>query len=71
MAGLTSLEVRFEEWQWEEKLTVFTLEEVVLGISESIRQNLFRTIFFSAFIVNIVGIGIATITFVIEIMKLF
>ena len=30
-AGLTSLEVRFKEWEWEEELTVFTLEEVGLG----------------------------------------
>ena len=30
-AGLTSLEVRFDEWQWEEELTVFTLEHVGLG----------------------------------------
>ena len=31
-AGLTNREVPFEEWQWEEELTVFTLEEVGLGI---------------------------------------
>ena len=30
-AGLTSLEVRFKEWEWEEELTVFTLEHVGLG----------------------------------------
>ena len=30
-AGLTSLEVNFDEWQWEEELTVFTLEHVGFG----------------------------------------
>ena len=30
-AGLTCLEARFDEWQWEEELTVFTLEHVGLG----------------------------------------
>ena len=31
-AGLICIEVKFEEWQWEEELHVFTLEEVGLGI---------------------------------------
>ena len=39
-----------------------------LGISEVIRQKLFSTIFFSALIINIVGLGIAAIVFVIEIL---
>ena len=30
-AGLTCLEVKFDEWQWEEDLTVFALEHVGLG----------------------------------------
>ena len=30
-AGLICIEVKFEEWQWEEELHVFTLEEVGLG----------------------------------------
>ena len=30
-AGLTSLEVKFTEWEWEEELHVFTLEDVGLG----------------------------------------
>ena len=30
-AGLTSLEVKFEEWQWEEELSVLTKEEIGLG----------------------------------------
>ena len=51
---------------------MFTLEEVGLGISEVIRQKLSSSIFFSAFIINMVGLGIATIVFVIEILvKLF
>ena len=39
-----------------------------LGISEVIRQKLFSAIFFLALIINIVGLGIATIVFVIEIL---
>ena len=30
-AGLTSLENIFDEWEWVEELTVFTLEHVGLG----------------------------------------
>ena len=30
-AGLTSLDPKFVEWQWEEELHVFTLEDVGLG----------------------------------------
>ena len=30
-AGLTSLDQKFEEWQWEEELRVLTLEDVGLG----------------------------------------
>ena len=30
-AGLTSLEVDFDEWEWEEELNVLTLEDVGLG----------------------------------------
>ena len=30
-AGLIGFEVEFDEWQWEEELTVFTLEHVGLG----------------------------------------
>ena len=30
-AGLTNLEVDFDEWQWEEEVTVLTLEHVGLG----------------------------------------
>ena len=39
-----------------------------LGISELIRQNLINIIFFSALIINVVGLGIATIAFMIEIL---
>merc|ERR1712029_994956 len=48
-AGLTSLEVKLEEWQWEEELHVFTLEEVGLAL-----------------IINVAGLGISTIVFLIE-----
>ena len=30
-AGLTNLEVKFDEWQWEEEVTIFKLEHVGLG----------------------------------------
>ena len=30
-AGLTNLEVKFKEWEWEQGLHVFTLEDVGLG----------------------------------------
>ena len=60
-------EVQFEEWQWEEELTVFTLEEVGLGIYQGFCQILLNT-FFAALIINLVGLGISTIVFVIEII---
>ena len=37
------IEVPFEEWQWEEELTVFTLEEVGLGIHKGFCQILMNT----------------------------
>ena len=30
-AGLTSLEVKFDEWEWEEETEIFTLEHVGFG----------------------------------------
>ena len=60
-------EVLFEEWQWEEELTVFTLEEVGLGIYKGFCQISINT-FFAALIINLVGLGISTIVFVIEII---
>ena len=30
-AGLTSLEAPFDDWKWEEEVTIFTLEHVGLG----------------------------------------
>ena len=30
-AGLTSLEVKFHAWEWEEEEEVFTLEHIGLG----------------------------------------
>ena len=38
-------EVQFEEWQWEEELTVFTLEEVGLGIYQGSCQVSLNTFF--------------------------
>ena len=58
-------EVKFEEWQWEEELTVFTLEEVGLGIIKDFAEY-YWILFFAAFIINLVGLGISTIVFVIE-----
>ena len=40
-------EVQFEEWQWEEELTVFTLEEVGLGIYKGFCQILMNIFFYS------------------------
>ena len=64
---MTTREVQFEEWQWEEELTVFTLEEVGLGIYKGFCQISINT-FFAALITNLVGIGISTTVFVIEII---
>ena len=57
-------EVQFEEWQWEEELTVFTLEEVGLGIYKGFFQISINTFL----IINLVGLGLSTIVFVIEII---
>ena len=64
---MTIREVNFEEWQWEEELTVFTLEEVGIGIYKGFCQ-IFLNTFFAALIINLVGLGISTIIFVIEII---
>ena len=39
-AGLTSLEVKFDQhlWQWEEESTILSLEEVGLGTKLSFRE---------------------------------
>ena len=49
-AGLTNLEVKFEEWQWEEELHVLTMEEVGLGLQ--IFFNIFW-LFFQAGLTNL------------------
>ena len=46
-AGLTNSEVKFKEWEWEEELSVLTLEDVGLGTtfvesSQSILRFLFQ-----------------------------
>ena len=62
---MTSLEVKFKEWEWEEELHVFTLEDVGLGkiFKES---SIFITFLLSALIIYVVGLGISTIVFMIE-----
>ena len=59
-------EVQFEEWQWEEELTVFTLEEVGLGIHKGFCQIILNI--FLALMINLFGLAISTTIFVIEIM---
>ena len=59
-------DIKFEQWQWEEELTVFTLEEVGLGIFEEFCKIISNPIF-AALIINLVGLGISTIVFLIEI----
>ena len=65
-AGLTSLEKIFDEVQWEEELTVFTLEHVGLGKKHSI--YIISTYLLLALIINAVGLVAATILFVAEII---
>ena len=38
-------EVQFEEWQWEEEPTVFSLEEVGIGIYKGFYGILLNTFF--------------------------
>ena len=57
----------FEVWQWQEEVTVFTLEEVGLGINQEFYQ-IFLNMVFPALIINLVGLGISTIVFIIEII---
>ena len=61
------MEVDFEEWQWEEELTVFTLEHVGLGLFfEVFFYPYYYFYFLLALIINVLGLGISTIVFVIE-----
>ena len=62
---MTSLEVKFTEWEWEEELHVFTLEDVGLG-KTFVGSSIFITFLLSALIINVVGLGISTIVFIIE-----
>ena len=67
-AGLTSLEVKFHEWEWEEEEEVFTLEHI--GLGETSKTYIHRLshllILYPALIINAVGLGISLIVFVIE-----
>ena len=62
---MTSLEVKFTKWEWEEELHVFTLEDVGFG-KTFVESSQFITVFLSALIINVVGLGISTIVFMIE-----
>ena len=67
---MTNLEVKFEEWQWEEELHVLTLEEVGLGrysfLECRIKRKVFIAVLLLALIINVAGLGISTIVFLIE-----
>ena len=62
---MTNLEVTFHEWQWEEELSVLNLEDVGLG-KTFVESRTFITFLLSALIINVVGLGISTIVFMIE-----
>ena len=62
---MTIIEVKFKVWEWEEKLHVFTLEDVGLGKTFK-ESSIFITFLLSAFIIYVVGLGISTIVFMIE-----
>ena len=51
--------------EWEEELHVFTLEDVGLG-KTFVESNQFITFLLSALMINVVGLGISTIVFIIE-----
>ena len=69
-AGLTSLEVKFHEWEWEEEEEVFTLEHI--GLGETSKTYIHRLshllILYPALIINAVGLVLSLIVFVIEII---
>ena len=62
---MTNLEVKFDEWQWEEELSVLTLEDVGLGRT-FVESSQFNTVLLSALIINVVGLGISKIVFMTE-----
>ena len=62
---MTRLEVKFDEWQWEEELSVLPLEDVVLG-KTFVESSQFNTVLLSALIINVVGLGISKIVFMTE-----
>ena len=63
-AGLINLEVDFEEWQWEEQLTVFTIEHV--GLGRYLKFDIFSSFVLLALIINAAGLGTSSLIFVIE-----
>ena len=60
------MEFEHEDWEWEEELTVFSLEEVGLGIFSYLYNLDNNHLFFSALIIVVVGLGMSAIVFVIE-----
>ena len=67
-AGLTSLEVKFNEWKWEEEVEVFTLEHI--GLGETSKTYIHRLshllILYPALIINAVGLVLSLIVFIME-----
>ena len=71
------MEVKFDQhlWQWEEEPTVFSLEEVGLGKEFKSSMYTFEYLYLYikyliiALIINVIGLGLSTIVFIIE--KLF
>ena len=64
---MTSREVKFNEWKWEEEVEVFTLEHIGLGKTSLHRLVIILTLF-SALIINAVGLIISIIVFIIELI---
>ena len=62
---MTNLEVKFKEWEWEQGLHVFTLEDVGLG-KTFVNLSQLITFLISALFINVNGLGISTIVFMIE-----
>ena len=62
---MTSFEIKFEEWQWEEEISILSLEDVGLGIVGKL-VILSKIIILLALIINFAGLGISTVVFVIE-----
>ena len=62
---MTNLEVKFKEWEWEQRLHVLTLEDVGSG-KTFVDLSQLITFLISALFINVNGLGISTIVFMIE-----